>query len=187
MTQRARGFEGSAAPRRKRFPWDFAFSAAWLISTRARSESEHSSARRAPPPPRAMRATPGCAVAVVVTHPPGAPGAGGGGTYAHPPIRPPRPAARARGVCQLRSSPSPPPRSAPLPAWRLRPRLESPRSRTLRWPRARGRPALTPLLPPAGLLLQPRGAARLFVSGREAAPARAARRRRRAAARRRRP
>ena len=29
MTQRALGFEGSAAPRRRRFPWDFAFSAAW--------------------------------------------------------------------------------------------------------------------------------------------------------------
>ena len=34
MTQRALGFEGSAAPRRRRFPWDFAFSAAWQVYVR---------------------------------------------------------------------------------------------------------------------------------------------------------
>ena len=33
MTQRARGFEGSAAPRRRRLPWDFAFSAAFEQSS----------------------------------------------------------------------------------------------------------------------------------------------------------
>ena len=32
VTQRARGFEGSAAPRRRRLPWDFASSAAWQLA-----------------------------------------------------------------------------------------------------------------------------------------------------------
>ena len=41
VTQRARGFEGSAAPRRRRLPWDFAFSAAWPSRARACSLARH--------------------------------------------------------------------------------------------------------------------------------------------------
>ena len=48
MTQRARGFEGGAAPRRRRFPWDFAFSAAWRPAVAISSESSPPAA-----PPRA--------------------------------------------------------------------------------------------------------------------------------------
>ena len=49
MTQRALGFEGSAAPRRKRFPWDFAFPAAWR---RARPGFRKCKIPREPPAPR---------------------------------------------------------------------------------------------------------------------------------------
>ena len=50
MTQRARGFEGSAAPRRRRLPWDFALSAAcWHGVSMQVARIQVTPARRAAP------------------------------------------------------------------------------------------------------------------------------------------
>ena len=50
VTQRARGFEGSAAPRRRRLPWDYKLSAAW---ERKKGKKAASGAVAQCPPPRA--------------------------------------------------------------------------------------------------------------------------------------